>query len=313
MNNTTEELTFTDVENIDESAKNYINKYKKEQNRECKWVDYRHGDQISLDAILEIIEMPPFLKTHVRVTYASRTEEKQYDSLNSGRYITSPNPREEFKNLLISNVPFEKKGEVLLFNKWELINWMEKEAEADPNFVYTLPRSFIAYCKKRKLLPSYSELLEENKELKRNKETLEKEIKRLQKKDSEAQNRLKIKIFMVRLATQIKKDMAKNHIAVDGVIMRAIFKFLNLKVSGYGSIFDSTGKEVKGLSVSFLRKTLIEKNLLSTNNKVGKKSKEMNNKEETILKTIEDLFKKNQYQKLYKEADEIKKMLKYKK
>ena len=109
MNNTTEELTFTDVENIDESAKNYINKYKKEQNRECRWVDYRHGDQISLDAILEIIEMPPFLKTHVRVTYASRTEEKQYDSLNSGRYITSPNPREEFKNLLISNVPFEKK------------------------------------------------------------------------------------------------------------------------------------------------------------------------------------------------------------
>ena len=77
MNNTTEELTFTDVENIDESAKNYINKYKKEQNRECRWVDYRHGDQISLDAILEIIEMPPFFKDscscNVRISDRGKT------------------------------------------------------------------------------------------------------------------------------------------------------------------------------------------------------------------------------------------------
>lgn len=117
----------------------------------------------------------------------------------------------------------------------------------------------------------------------------------------------------MKLATQIKKDMDKNHIAIDGIIVPAVFKFLNLDANTYGSVVDSNKKEVKGLSVSFLRKILIDENLMSTNNKVGKKSKEISDKEDAILRTIDGLFKKNQYQKLYKEADEIKKMLKYKK
>ena len=162
-------------------------------------------------------------------------------------------------------------------------------------------------------MPSYSELLEENRELKQKRETLEKEIKKLQKQDSSVRNRSKIKIFIVKLATQIKKDMAKNHIAIDGIVVQAVLKFLNLEAIAYGTVIDSNGKEVKGLSVSFLRKTLIDENLMSTNNKVGKKSKEISDKKDAILRTIDDLFKKNQYKKLCKEAEEIKKLLKYKK
>lgn len=307
-----EELVYVDVENIDESTKKYINKGKKKQNQSCKWINCRYGDQISLEAILEIVEMPPFLKIHTRTFYASRTDPKQYDSSNTGRYITSPTPKEEFKNLLINNVPFKKKEGVLLFDKWELINWMEKEVKADSNFMYTLPQSFISYCKKRKSMPSYCELLEKYEEQAKKIATLEREIKRLQKKVSEAQNRSKIKIFIVKLATQIKKDMAKNHVAIDGIVVRAVLKFLDLKANAY-EVYDSNGKEVKGLSVSFLRKTLIEKGLMSTSNKVGKKSKEISDKEDAILRTIDDLFEKNQYKKLYKEAEEIKKLLKYKK
>ena len=163
------------------------------------------------------------------------------------------------------------------------------------------------------MLPSYSELLEKNKELKQEKETLEKEITQLQKKVSDIQHFSKIKTFIVNLAAQIKKDMAKNHIATDGVIVQAILMFLNLEADAYGTVIDSDGKEVKGLSVSFLRKTLIEENLLSTNNKVGKKSKEMREKEATVLRMIADLFEKAQYRKLYRESEEIQKMLKYKK
>ncbi len=162
-------------------------------------------------------------------------------------------------------------------------------------------------------MPSYSELLAENRELKQEKEILGKEVKRLQKKGSETQNRSKIKVFILNLATQIKKDMTKNHITIDGVIVQSVLMFLGLKADAYGSVIDSNRKEVKGLSVSFLRKILTDENLLSTDNKVGKKSKEMKEKEDNILRMISNLFEKTQYRKLYKEADEIKKLLKYEK
>ena len=310
MRSKAEELICIDVEDIDEPTRDYINKYKKKQNPTCKWVNYKHGDRISLEAILEIVEMPPFLKASFHLGEASRMNDKNFAPLDYMHYITSPTHREEFKNLLISNVPFEKKGEVLLFTKWEVINWMEREREVDSNFVYTLPQGFINYCKKRKSLPSYSELLEENKELKQEKKTLEKEITQLQKKVSDTQHFSKMKTFIVNLASQIKKDMV--NVDIDGVIVRAILMFLNFKQDNV-SIIDSEGREVKGLSLTSVRNTLIEANLMSADNKVGRKSKEMRNREDTILKTINDLFKKNQYRKLHKEAEEIKKKLKYKK
>lgn len=313
MSNRTEELTCIDVEDIDESTRSYINEYKEKKNRVCKWVNYKHGDQICLEAILEIVEMPPSLKSSFHVGEASRLNNKNIAPLDYVYYVTSPDPREEFKNLLISNVPFKKIGEVFLFNKWELINWMEREREADSNFMYTLPPSFINYCRKRKLLSSYLELLEENKELNQIKGALEKEIKRLQKKESVARNSSKKKVFIVKLANQIKKDMDQKRVAIDGIIITAILMFLDLKANAYGLIVDSDGKEVKGLSVSSLRKVLIEENLMSTTNKVGKKSKKMSDKEKAVLQTIKELFKKNQYKKLCKEAEEIKKLLKYKK
>jgi len=297
----------------------------------CQWANYKRGDQISLGAVLEIIELPPRWKTHLEDSDADVFN--KIGLLEEFRHRFKESILTSLKHTSISNILLDRTNSLIkvakkragireketsapniyhiFFYKWELINWMEKEAEAD--FMYMLPQDFVEFCRKKQAMPSYSELLEENRELKQKNETLEKEIKKLQKQDVGVRDRSKIKIFIVKLASQIKKDMAKNHIAIDGVIVQAILMFLDLEADAYGTVIDSDGKEVKGLSVSFLRKALIEENLMSTNNKVGKKSKEMREKEEAILQMIADSFEKAQYRKLYRESEEIQKMLKYKK
>ena len=296
------------------------------------WEKYKFGEEISLEGILEIIELSPRWVKYLEDANFSDIEKCFFkeeacyrfkESLLSSLKFTQMDDRLlhrfSFKDEIIrrNGIKIEESVQpimhLIMFDKWELINWMEKEAEADPDFMYMLPQDFVEFCRKKQAMPSYSELLEENRELKQKNETLEKEIKKLQKQDVGVRDRSKIKIFIVKLASQIKKDMAKNHIAIDGVIVQAILMFLDLEADAYGTVIDSDGKEVKGLSVSFLRKALIEENLMSTNNKVGKKSKEMREKEEAILRMIADLFEEAQYRKLYRESEEIQKMLKCKK
>ena len=284
--------------------KNTAENFSKEaEEKSDAWHEYRFGEMISLRGVLDIVDLTPSAKSKI---FAG------FDHIPSNRNAI----REHvyyFKEMVASNVRSHEMRGMLFFNKWELINWMEKEAESDPDFIYMLPQDFVEFCRKKQAMPSYSELLKENRELKQKNETLEKEIKRLQKKDSGVRDRSKIRIFVEKLAAQIKKDTAKNHIAADGVMISAILMFLDLEADAYGTVIDSERKEVKGLSLSFLRKTLIEENLLSTNNKVGKKSKEMREKEAAALRMIADLFEEAQYRKLYRESEEIQKMLKCKK
>ena len=48
-----------------------------------------------------------------------------------------------FGELVKSNLKCKKVPYMFLFNKWKLINWMEKEAESDPDFMYMLPQDFV--------------------------------------------------------------------------------------------------------------------------------------------------------------------------
>lgn len=83
----TEDPIYTDVSDVDESSKKYVEEYKQEHFKACKRHDYRSGDKISLEGILEIVEIAPSLKVLSTVAYASRCGTANYDSLREGRYI----------------------------------------------------------------------------------------------------------------------------------------------------------------------------------------------------------------------------------
>lgn len=295
------------------------------------WKKYRFGEKISLEGILEIIELSPRWVKYLENANFSDIEKCFFkeeicyrfkESLSSSLKFTQMDDRLlhrfSFKDEIIrrSDIKVEESerpiAHLIMFDKWEFINWMEKEYCTDSDFGYVLPQGFVDYCKKIKSMPTYLELLGTVNTQNQKIEHLENKVKKLEAKIFVSQNSEKKRKFVLALGKQIKKDMDKQQINVNGVIISAIARFLDFNIVGREEIVDSNKRIVEGLSVPFIRQNLKKEGVLLTTNKVGKKSKTMKTQDENTLQVVVDLFKQPQYKPIQVMGKDVKKILRYK-
>ena len=295
------------------------------------WEKYKFGEEISLEGILEIVELSPrwvkyledanlgeFDKCSFKEEACYRFKESLLSSLKFTQMDDRLLHRFSFKDEIIrrNGIKIEESVQpimhLIMFDKWELINWMEKEYCTDSDFGYVLPQGFVDYCQKIKSMPTYSELLETVNTQNQKIENLENKVKKLEAKNLVNQNSEKKRKFVLTLGKQIKTDMDKQQININGVIISAIVRFLDFNIVGHEEIIDSNKKTVEGLSVPFIRQTLKRGGVLLTTNKIGKKSQTMKMQDEKTLQTVIGLFKQPQYKPIQVMGKDVKKILRYK-